>query len=195
MSSVKKSSVAVGSVGDLHIHSGDYHVTADKSVTISTVLGSCIAVCLRDSVKGIGGMNHFLLPEASDTQNGASARYGAYAMEVLINDILKQGGQRKNLECKVFGGSDIGEFSTKIGSKNAEFICAYLVNENLPILAQDIGGKLPRRVRYTPGSGKAMVRSVSKDAAEIRNMSAVELSLNGRIAASLRKRDDDIVLF
>ncbi len=146
---------------------GEYYVTAmDEGVT--TVLGSCVSACIRDRVFGIGGMNHFMLPRSETSTNGswdnttvsASARYGNFAMEHLINNILSNGGRRSNLEVKVFGGGRILAQMTDIGKKNIEFVLEYIKHEGLNLLSQDLGDIFPRKVMYFPATGKVLVKKL-----------------------------------
>ena len=153
----------------------EYYVTTADMV-LSTVLGSCVAACVRDSVAGVGGMNHFMLPD--DGSNGGSAaasasmRYGAYAMEMLLNELFKAGARRERLEAKVFGGGAVLANMTmlNIGDRNADFVLRYLQLEQVRVAAQDLRGGLPRRVSYFPRSGKVMVRKLHRinDAAQVR---------------------------
>lgn len=138
----------------------EYYVTA-RDLVIVTVLGSCVSACIRDSVSGIGGMNHFMLPGGdSDDITSVSARYGGYAMEVLINQILKLGGRRNNLEAKLFGGAMTlpGLSMRSVGEMNAEFALHYLEAESIPVLAHDVLDFYPRKVYFFPKSGRVMVR-------------------------------------
>ena len=143
---------------------GEYYVTNNDEI-ITTVLGSCVSACVRDRVFGIGGMNHFMLPESEGGQWGGSLdpnstanRYGNYAMEHMINDILKHGGHRRNLEIKIFGGGQIINAMTDIGKRNIEFVLDYLVNEGLDITGRDVGGPHPRKILYFPASGRVRVK-------------------------------------
>jgi chemotaxis protein CheD len=144
---------------------GEYYVTREQE-TIVTVLGSCVSACVRDAVIGIGGMNHFMLPVGQGNGSweaegvAASTRYGNFAMEQLINDILKHGGSRRNLEVKVFGGGRILAQLTDIGRRNIEFVESYLCTEGLAVLARDLGDIYPRKVYYTPATGKAFVKKL-----------------------------------
>jgi len=137
---------------------GEHYVTQASDEMIVTVLGSCVSACIRDSRVGVGGMNHFMLPESASGEWGgqisSSLRYGNFAMERLINDIIKLGGRRSNLEIKVFGGANVLRNGGTIGSKNSEFIESYLKAEGLPIAAKHLYGDHPRRVHYFPISGK-----------------------------------------
>ncbi|MFY7961234.1 MAG: chemoreceptor glutamine deamidase CheD [Elsteraceae bacterium] len=136
---------------------GEHYVTRAADETISTVLGSCVAACIRDPVAAVGGMNHFMLPgEVRGTWSGATneMRYGQFAMEKLINDILACGGRRERLEVKLFGGANVMNSSMKIGDSNAEFVLSFMKTEGLMVAAQDLGGDLARRINYFPLSGR-----------------------------------------
>lgn len=141
---------------------GEYHVT-DKDLMITTVLGSCVSVCIRDRNRYIGGMNHFLLPCQGKSMSknnpiNECARYGAYAIEILINQILKMGGVRGDLEAKVFGGGKILERMSDVGKQNGVFALEYLRREGIPLMAEDLGGAYPRKIYYSPTSGRVYVR-------------------------------------
>lgn len=141
---------------------GEYYVTK-VDMALTTVLGSCVSACIRDSAAGVGGMNHFMLPGDSDpaSRDVADAmRYGAFAMEMLVNELLEAGARRERLEAKVFGGGAVLSNMTmlNIGDRNAEFVLRYLKTEQIKIAAQDLRGALPRRVNYFPVSGKVTVR-------------------------------------
>lgn len=140
---------------------GEYYATA-RDMLLVTVLGSCVAACIRDSKRGIGGMNHFMLPEGGDPHDltSASARFGAYAMEVLINQLIKLGAQRTNLEAKVFGGGAVlgGMTSVNVGAANSEFVLDFLAQERIPVVAQDLRGPYPRKVYFFPATGRVLVR-------------------------------------
>jgi chemotaxis protein CheD len=144
---------------------GEFYVTREHE-TIVTVLGSCVSACVRDPVSGIGGMNHFMLPLSGGNGSwenghaGASTRYGSFAMERLINDILKHGGSRRNLEVKVTGGGKILAQMTDIGRQNIEFVEKYLAVEGLNVLARDLGDIHPRKVYYIPATGKMFVKKL-----------------------------------
>jgi chemotaxis protein CheD len=138
---------------------GEHYVTAADEMLV-TVLGSCVAACIRDPIAGVGGMNHFMLPESNGSDwGGASSgmRYGNVAMEWLINDILTRGGLRNRLEIKVFGGGNVLNGTTDIGHKNAAFVESYLAAEGLPIAAAELRGRLARRVHYFPATGRVML--------------------------------------
>lgn len=138
---------------------GQFYVTGGEALV--TVLGSCVAACIRDRVAGVGGMNHFMLPVrpgSGDAPVSAAARYGNHAMECLINEVLRLGGQRANLEAKVFGGARILAITSDVGRRNFAFVQAYLALEGLPLVAQDVGGERPRKVIFFPRQGLVRVR-------------------------------------
>lgn len=147
------------------IHPGEYYVT-NSGELISTVLGSCIAACIRYPAQGIGGMNHFMLPATKKTEFSLASdisdatRYGNFAMEALINAILRLGAQRPLLEVKIFGGGKVLAQMTNIGMQNVRFVHSYLQAEGLKVLAEDTGGIHPRKVVYDPVSGKVGVKKL-----------------------------------
>jgi len=143
---------------------GEYYITAQPMVLV-TVLGSCVAACIRDPQLNIGGMNHFMLPESvhePDSPLSSSARYGTYAMEVLINELIKLGARRNKLQAKVFGGGNVlrGFTATNVGERNAAFVLEYLKTENIPVVAKDLVDIYPRKVYFFPENGKVMVRKL-----------------------------------
>lgn len=143
---------------------GEYYYTG-KDMLIVTVLGSCVAACIRDRVTGVGGMNHFMLPDNgndADSPVSASMRYGTYAMEVLINDLLKAGAKRENLEAKVFGGGNVlrGFIAINVGERNAQFVKEYLRAENIRVVAEDLNDVHPRKVYFFPRTGKVLVKKL-----------------------------------
>jgi len=141
---------------------GEYYVTTQPDEIVATTLGSCVSACIRDKVFGIGGMNHFMLPlkseHASDDWMDSATRYGSYAMEHLINDILKNGGNRNNLEVKLTGGGKIMQNMSDVGARNIEFVLEYLQTENLDVMVQDLGDIYPRKVMYYPATGRLRVK-------------------------------------
>ncbi len=142
---------------------GEYYFTSAE-MAIVTVLGSCVSACIRDRETGVGGMNHFMLPSGGDDgPASASMRYGAMAMEILINQLLKAGAQRNRLEAKVFGGGRVlsGMVAMNVGERNAQFVRDYLHAEKIPVLAADLNDVHPRKVAYFPASGRAMVRKLA----------------------------------
>ena len=145
------------------LNPGEYYVTKNGEA-IYTTLGSCISACIRDRVTGVGGMNHFMLPASADDGGwkaaglGSATRYGNFAMEHLINEILKNGGSRKNLEVKLFGGGRIIANMTDVGMRNIEFAKDYIKTEGLQVTSEDVGDVFPRMVVYFPVSGKVRVK-------------------------------------
>jgi chemotaxis protein CheD len=143
---------------------GEYYV-ATTDLVLVTVLGSCVAACIRDRDRGIGGINHFMLPAGNEHDPlAASARYGAYAMEILVNHLLKLGARRSSLEAKVFGGGRVMASLTtsQVGDRNAEFVLDYLKTERIPVLAQDLLDIYPRKVYFFPASGRVLVKKLVK---------------------------------
>ncbi|MGA3310813.1 MAG: chemoreceptor glutamine deamidase CheD [Xanthobacteraceae bacterium] len=142
---------------------GEYFITSKSDEVLVTVLGSCVSACIRDPIVGIGGMNHFMLAEGErggwgGALDSESTRYGNFAMEKLINELLKAGCSRKSMEIKVFGGGNVTDTSNAIGSQNAEFVLRYLKAEGLQCAAQDLGGQHPRRIHYFPATGRVIRR-------------------------------------
>ena len=150
------------------VNQGNCYVSDRADEVLATVLGSCVAACIRDPLIGVGGMNHFMLP-ATGAANLSSwksmispeLRYGNFAMEQLINSILKKGGDRRRLEIKVFGGGNVLNNTTKVGHRNADFVEKYLADEDLRIEASDLRGDYPRRLRYYPESGKVQLQRMT----------------------------------
>lgn len=142
------------------IFSGDWYVSTRPGEMLATILGSCVSACIRDPVARVGGMNHFLLPgdENTDSAVSDSARYGVFAMESLINGLLKNGARKDRFEVKVFGGGNVINNSARIGSKNARFIREFLKKEGYRIASEDLEGDHPRRLHYFPDTGKVMMR-------------------------------------
>jgi len=143
---------------------GEYYVTG-RDMVLVTVLGSCVSTCIRDKLSGIGGMNHFMLPDASpdkDNPVSLSARYGAFAMEVLINSLISMGAQRTLLEAKVFGGGNVlpGMTTMNIGQRNADFALGFLSDEKIRVVARDLIDVYPRKVYYFPKTGKVLVKKL-----------------------------------
>lgn len=141
---------------------GEYFVTAANMVLV-TVLGSCVSACVRDREKGVGGMNHFMLADGGDNDAiSASARYGTYAMEILINHLLKMGARKSALEAKVFGGGRVmaSLSSSQVGDRNARFVIDFLATEGIPVAAKDLLDVYPRKVYYFPNSGRVLVKKL-----------------------------------
>ncbi len=187
---------------DHHYHSymakilpGEYYITSHDEV-LTTVLGSCVAACIRDSVAGIGGMNHFMLPIHTSpnaweqTKVNAATRYGNFAMEYVINEILKYGGKRQNLEVKIFGGGKIMSNMANIGQQNIDFIKQYIRIENLNLLAEDLGDVYPRKILFYPANGRVRVK-------KLRSMEQSILNRENAYLRNLEKQpiEGDVDLF
>jgi chemotaxis protein CheD len=144
---------------------GEYFVSQEPMV-VYTVLGSCVSVCLRDPVVNVGGMNHFMLgapaSEGGYDSWGDSGRYGSFAMEMLINEILKRGGKKNRLEAKVFGGGKIYDGAMDIGAKNAAWALDYLERESVPLLKANVGDVCPRKVYFFTDSGKVLLKKLDR---------------------------------
>jgi chemotaxis protein CheD len=141
---------------------GEFFVSLEPMV-VYTVLGSCISACIRDPIAGVGGMNHFMLPEPKDIAHdswGESTRYGSYAMESLINEILKLGGLKSRLEIKLFGAGKIYEGKIDVGANNAKWVIEYLQSEGLTTVKTDLGDVFPRKVYYFTDSGRVLMKKI-----------------------------------
>jgi chemotaxis protein CheD len=150
---------------------GDHYVTDKSSEIVVTLLGSCVAACVRDTITGVGGLNHFLLPssDSHDLAQGSdeAMRFGDYAMEQLLNSIYRRGGNRGRIEVKMFGGARVlgGSSMLRIGEQNIAFVEKFCRNEGFPIVARSVGGTAPRRLRFHPATGKAWVQELDKSSA------------------------------
>ncbi|MDU8912387.1 chemotaxis protein CheD [Aestuariicoccus sp. MJ-SS9] len=133
---------------------GEYAIADAPNVVLSTVLGSCVAVCLNDPAAKIGGMNHFLLPERTESGRG-DVRFGAYLMELLINDLLKHGARKDRMVAKLFGGARMNVNLRDIGASNAAFARRFLADEGIPCVAESLGGTSARRLRFWPRAARA----------------------------------------
>lgn len=144
---------------------GEYFVS-NEDVILVTVLGSCISACIWDRTMRVGGMNHFMLPDGDSAD--ASGRYGSYAMELLINEMLKLGARRESLQAKIFGGGQVmHNFTTmNVGERNTAFVTQYLQTERIPIVSEDVLDIYPRKVVFFPASGKAMVKRLAPASAD-----------------------------
>lgn len=173
---------------------GEYYYT-QEDMLIVTVLGSCVAACIRDRVSGLGGMNHFMLPDSGDANSpvSASMRYGTFAMEVLINDLLKAGARRENLEAKVFGGGAVlrGFTAMNVGERNAEFVMNYLKTEQIRVVAEDLNDVHPRKVYFFPRSGKVLVKRLM----QVRNDTVARRELDYASRLKVEPVAGDIDLF
>lgn len=143
--------------GDLracHVIQGDFRVSDEADIVLTTILGSCVATCLCDPVARVGGMNHFLLPDGASDE-GQGFRYGALAMELLINGLLKMGARKARLEAKLFGGARMNDGLGPIGEINSAFAMDFLRSEGIRCRSQSLGGTNARRIRFVPTTGSA----------------------------------------
>lgn len=173
---------------------GEFYFTG-KDMLIVTVLGSCVSACIRDRVSGVGGMNHFMLPdggENSDNPVSASMRYGTYAMEVLINELQKAGARRENMEAKVFGGGNVlrGFTTINVGERNAKFVLDYLKTERMRVIAEDLNDIYPRKVYFFPKTGKVLVKKLKVEHND--TLKRRELDYASRLKASSVGGDVDL---
>ena len=154
---------------DAHFHNnavkvlpGEYFVDSED-ILIMTTLGSCIAACIWDREKRVGGMNHFLLPDSDGGGGGASGRYGSFAMDLLIGELVKRGATRSTMEAKVFGGGAVvsGMNSINVGERNTAFVLDYLRTERITVVSKDVLDIYPRKVCFLPASGKALVKRLA----------------------------------
>ena len=159
MTRVAGPAAMVGRQNALHVIQGQYAVSADPDAVICTLLGSCVACCLRDPVLGAGGMNHFLLP---DGQGSDSLSYGVNAMELLINELLRMGARRERLQAKLFGGGRLINGLSDIGQKNGDFAKHFLENEGIAWTGGSLGGTSARRIEFWPVSGRARQNVVDR---------------------------------
>lgn len=173
---------------------GEHFVSAAPMI-VYTVLGSCVSACIRDPVLNIGGMNHFMLP-APDGDYGSdswadSGRYGSFAMELLINGILSQGGCKTRLEVKLFGGARIYQDNETIGSRNAEWALEYLRDEGLQPIKVDIGETCPRKVYYFTESGRVLLKKIER----LKNHTIQEREAQYRDSLRKRETESEVTLF
>ena len=146
----------------INIVQGEFTVSDSPDVVLTTLLGSCVAACIRDPKAGVGGMNHFLLPGAEVGAGKESERFGVHLMELLLNGLMRGGAQRDRLEAKVFGGGRMMSGLSDIGAKNAEFARRFLAYEGIPIVGGDTGGDQGRRIQFWPVGGRALQSYIAK---------------------------------
>ncbi|MFN4143367.1 chemotaxis protein CheD [Aestuariivirga sp.] len=137
----------------INIVQGEYHVSGEPNLAITTLLGSCVAACINDPVAKVGGMNHFLLP-GEDTSSPLVARHGVYLMELLINGLLKLGAGRHRLEAKLFGGARTMQGLGDYGAENARFAQEFLRREGIAVVGGSLGGEIGRRIQFWPATGR-----------------------------------------
>lgn len=175
---------------------GEFFVS-DEDIVITTVLGSCVAACIWDRHAGVGGMNHFMLPGGEGGSRdadpiGLAGRYGVFAMEQLINELIKRGGRKANFEAKVFGGGQVlrNMTSINIGERNAQFVEQFLRTEGIRIGARDLLDVHPRRVAFFPVTGRALCKKLAQADA---SLVAAEQQYNAKLSAA--RVGGDVELF
>ncbi|MFN5382242.1 MAG: chemotaxis protein CheD [Alphaproteobacteria bacterium] len=180
----------------IKLYSGGYYASKTAGELVVTILGSCIACCMYDPINKVGGINHFLVPGLDSVHsNSSSARYGINAMELMINDMVKVGGQKRHMVAKIFGGAKMIDITSRIGEKNISFVEDFLQNEGIAIVASDVGGSCPRRVHFELKTGKVKIRKLIR----IEDLKVVEKEkqyineVKEKPKAS--EKNDDIVLF
>lgn len=174
---------------------GEFFVSADPMI-VYTVLGSCVSACVRDPIAGVGGMNHFMLPKPKEEGNdswGESTRYGFYAMESLINGILKRGGIKSRLEVKLFGAGKIYDSHIDVGARNAEWVLEYLKAEGLSACKTDLGDVFPRKVYYFTESGKVLLKKLER--LKNRTIEVREQEYATRIQTRKQAVEEEVTLF
>ena len=173
---------------------GEFFVSAEPMI-VYTVLGSCVSACIRDAVVGVGGMNHFMLPAPTgDGQSdswGDSTRYGSFAMERLINEILKRGGLRSRLEFKLFGGGKIYEGNIDVGANNAKWALEYLKTEGFQAQKTDLGDVYPRKVYYFIDSGRVLMKKIER----LKNNTIADRETEYQKQLSREQSEADVTLF
>jgi chemotaxis protein CheD len=174
---------------------GEFFVSREPMI-VYTVLGSCISACIRDPVAGVGGMNHFMLPEPKEKAHdswGESTRYGSYAMESLINEIIKQGGLKSRLELKLFGAGKIYDGQMDVGARNSEWVLNYARTEGLSVAGHDLGDVYPRKIYYFTESGRVLMKKIER----IKNRTIFERELEyaAKIKNVKKQAEEDVTLF
>jgi chemotaxis protein CheD len=151
----------------VHVIQGEFFVTEAPDLVLTTILGSCVAACMRDAVAGVGGMNHFLLPGDDGRQSEGGLRYGVQAMELLVNGLLRRGARRDRLEAKLFGGGRLIDGLTDVGDQNAAFAERFLRDEGIRFTGGSLRGDQARRIQYWPVSGRARQICLARNEAAV----------------------------
>jgi chemotaxis protein CheD len=189
MGSAARSPSGEGQSRPVHVVQGEFYVTADPNLVLTTILGSCVAACICDPVAQVGGMNHFLLPGDSErSEGGESLRYGVYSMELLINGLLRLGAQRHRLEGKLFGGGRMLQGLTDVGFLNAAFAERFLKDEGISNVGGSLRGDRGRRIQFWPTHGRA--RQIFMEKAE-----QTVFQTERRAPAPVIDHDDSVELF
>ncbi len=159
---------ATGTVKRIHVVQGEQYVTTDPDAVLTTLLGSCVAACMRDPVAGVGGMNHFLLPGGrSQTSDLQAERHGVHAMELLVNALLSHGARRERLEAKLFGGARLIDGLTDVGRQNSDFAERFLADEGIRHVGGSLRGEHGRKIQFWPISGRARQSLIERESARI----------------------------
>lgn len=152
----------LGRTNRIFLAPGEFHV-AERPTQITTILGSCVAICLWDSRNRVGGMNHYLFPEWNDGE-GPSTRFGNLATAHLLAALLDRGCAPRDIKAKVFGGAALftpaDRYTTSLGARNVEAAHRTMVQAGIPIIAQDTGGQHGRKVIFDTGDCSAWSRRV-----------------------------------
>jgi chemotaxis receptor (MCP) glutamine deamidase CheD len=186
-------STAAPTLERVHIQSGEIY-TANRPVVVMTLLGSCVAACLYDPERGVGGMNHFMLPSGSAREGWSAVCFGTNAMELLINELLGLGARREQLRAHAFGGASVlgPELQAHVGDENARFIRGFLEREGIPLESARLGGDRPLHVSFEPHTGRVRLRAVGEAMPEVAHKEAQVLSSLNRQTRAL---DDGVTLF
>jgi chemotaxis protein CheD len=164
----------------INIVQGEYHVSTADDVSITTLLGSCVAACINDPIARVGGMNHFLLP-GEDTASPLVARHGVHLMELLINGLLKKGAMRPRLEAKLFGGARTMRGLGDFGLANARFAQEFLRREGIPIVGGSLGGETGRRIQFWPATGRARQKMVRASDEPLHSLPGLPANTGGEL--------------
>ncbi len=175
----------------VNIIQGEYKVSTDPDVVLTTILGSCVAACIRDPIAGVGGMNHFLLPGSAEAMaaGGDATRYGVHLMELLINGLLKKGARKDRMEAKIFGGAKTIASFSNVGAQNAAFAQQFLRDEGISLIGASTGGDHGRKLEFWPISGRARQHALT--GAETQRTVALEQ----RPAPAPKKTEDTSIEF
>ncbi len=178
------------------VQPGEFAIASEPDHLLGTLLGSCVSACICDPTRGIGGLNHFLLPSAGIAAHEdppRASRYGVYAMEMLINALLKSGTRKNNLQAKLFGGAHLmsANVSDSVGKRNQQFALEFLECEGIPVVAEDFGGHHARRIFFRPSTNKVLM--VIPENPDVAALAVAESRLQTRL--SEEEHAGDVELF
>lgn len=178
------------------LFASDCYATIEKQIVLTTLLGSCIAVCMKDPKAGVAGMNHFMLPRKVNVRDvgfNNDTRYGVNAMEVMINEMMKKGALRKRMQAKVFGGGRVMDSAlNNVAQSNVDFALAYLKTEGIPVLARDVGNQEGRKLFFFPDTFDVYVKRIHYN--NLTKAVQTEKQLMEKINKQ-REKDSDLELF